>query len=356
MCLVDVLLPTFNSERTLASAVQSILRQSFQDFRLIVVDDGSTDSTPEILRNLAAADPRIVVITTENRGIVEALNTGLEHCRADLVARQDADDISYPHRLATQIRYLEDNSDCIAVSCNALHIDENGRRIGATHWWGDAVGHLEAIPALEPHLLHPFLMVRTNQMRAVGGYRHVLHAEDADLYWRLEPLGRLHVLEERLGSYRIHSGGVTSRSLGDVRAGALFSQLAAVSARRKSKGRPELAFSQAFELRVSKAASLAEMVAIAEEDLEPDEREYLEVRTAAIMLQARIFRKFHFALSDLKTIAAYLWRHHARIGPRERHMLLQVPFYYYYKPRAYLARLLGFLHLPFGRLDERALQ
>jgi glycosyltransferase involved in cell wall biosynthesis len=356
MCSVDVILPTFNSGRTLVSAVHSILQQSFQDFRLIIVDDGSTDSTPEILRNLATADPRIVVITTENRGIVEALNTGLGHCRADLVARQDADDLSYPERLATQVRYLEDHPDCIAVSGNALHIDENGRRIGATHWWGDAVGHPEAIPAVEPHLLHPFLMARAECVRAAGGYRHVLHAEDADLYWRMEPLGRLHVLEERLGSYRIHSGSVTSRSLGDVRAGALFSQLAALSAKRRCSGRRELAFSRAFELRVSKAASLAEMVAIAEEGLEADEREYLEVRTAAIMLQARIFRKFHFAYSDLRTIAAYLWRHRARIGRRERHVLLQAPFYYYYKPRAHLAALLGFLRMPIGGFHGGALQ
>lgn len=346
MAAIDILLPTFNSERTLASSVRSILQQTFEDFRLIVIDDGSTDGTPELLRDLAASDARIFVISTQNRGIVEALNTGLEHCRANLVARQDADDISFPDRLEKQIRYLAENPDCIAVSGNVLHIDSEGRRIGATNWSGDAIGHAEAIPAIEPHLLHPFLMVRHSAVRQVGGYRHVLHAEDVDLYWRLEPLGRLHILEERLGAYRIHSRSVTSRSLRDVRAAAVFSQLAAVSARRRSHGRPELAFSQAFELKVSRAASLAEMVGIAQEALEPEEREYLEVRTAARMLQARIFRKFHFALTDFQTIAIYLWRHKARIDARERRMIIQAPFWYYYRPRAYLAALLALLRIP----------
>lgn len=346
---VDVLLPAFNCERTIASSVRSVLRQSFSALRLIVIDDGSTDSTAEILHELAASDRRMIVVRKDNAGIVEALNAGLALCRASLVARQDADDISYPHRFELQVRYLAENPDCVAVSGNALHIDAGGRRIGATHGSGDAIGHPYAIPAIEPHLLHPFLMTRLDCMRQVGGYRHVLHAEDVDLYWRLEPLGRMHVLEDRLGDYRIHSESLTSGSVRGVRAAAIFSQLAALSARRRSGDRPEIAFSAEFEKRVIGAASLAGMIAVAEKQLDPEEREYLQLSAAIRMIQSRIFRKFHFAGSDLRTICRILWRHRARLGPKEKRIILQAPFWYYYKPRAYLACLSALLRLPTGK-------
>ena len=336
---VDVLLPVFNGERTIRSAVTSVLQQSYPRLRLIAIEDGSTDRTGETLAELASSDPRLIIIRTENHGIVDALNTGLKHCKAELIARQDADDISWPDRFEKQVRYLTSNPDCVAVSGNAVHIDGNGGRIGATHWHGDARGDPEAIPARDPHLLHPFLMVRLDSLRRIGGYRHVMHAEDVDLYWRLGPLGRLHVLEDQLGEYRIHQDSMTSASVQSVRAAALFSQLAALSAKRRSSGRADIVFSRELEEQITSATSLAEMVSLAGDVIEPNERSYLEVRTAAQMLQLRIFRKFQFEPNDLRTIAAYVWRHRAQIEQRDRLTLLQAPFWYYYKPRAYLVAL-----------------
>ena len=317
---VDVVMPVFNSEFMIVGAVGSILRQSFADFRLIVIDDGSTDATAGLLADMAATDGRMLAITKENGGIVDALNAGLGICEAEFVARHDGDDIAFPHRFEEQIDYLAKHGDCIAVSNNVWHIDANGVRVGATHGYGDAVGNLDSVPAGEPHLIHPFLMARFAAIRQVGGYRHVLHAEDADLYFRLEPLGRLHVLQERLGEYRIHSGSITSGSIQNVRAGAVYSQLAAVSARRRLMGVEDLAFTKALAAHVQRASSLASMIAVAQQQLDAQEREYLEVATAAKMLQLQVYRRFQFGLSDMRTIAVYIWRYRSRIPARDRRL------------------------------------
>lgn len=343
---VDILLPVYNNRDTIEQSVRSMLAQSFRDFRLIVVDDGSTDGTSEVLARLASTDERMVVITTPNRGIVDALNTGLEHSRAPLLARHDGDDLAFPHRLEQQVRYLDEHSDCVAVSSNVWHIDWRGERIGRTRFHGDATGDSHTIPAHEPYLMHPFLTVRSSVIRQVGGYRHVLHAEDTDLYWRLEPLGRLHICSDYLGEYRLHADSVTSRSMRNVRAAAVFSQLSALSARRRRAGLADLQFTKGFAEQVNGAATLAGMIAVASHGLDEEERSYLEVAAAAKMLQLRIFRQFHFAGSDLRTMLRAFTRHYGRIPPRQRRTLLSMPFWYYYRPRKYLRALRAMLRLP----------
>src|SRR5437588_541193 len=103
--MIDVLIPAFNSEKTIRASILSILRQTVSEIRVIVIDDGSTDGTGEILAEMTLGDPRLEVIRTENHGIVDALNTGLARCRAEFVARHDADDLSFPDRFTLQIAY-----------------------------------------------------------------------------------------------------------------------------------------------------------------------------------------------------------------------------------------------------------
>ena len=97
--LIDVLITAFNSAPTIEEAVGSILGQTVREIRVVIVDDGSTDETPAILRRMAANDSRIEIITKPNGGIVDAANVGLVHCRAEFLARQDSDDIASPDRL-----------------------------------------------------------------------------------------------------------------------------------------------------------------------------------------------------------------------------------------------------------------
>jgi GT2 family glycosyltransferase len=296
---VDVLLPVFNGGRTLAQSLQSLADQTLADIRVLVVDDGSTDDTPEIARRFAAADPRFVHLRQPNGGIVAALNAGLEAARAPYVARLDADDLAYPERLRTQIVAMEREPDVIALGCQAQYIDADGARLpGQT-------SHLEirpdytALPAREPYIMHPFLVMRTAALRALGGYRHVPHAEDTDLYWRAVEIGRLSNLPDVLGAYRVHGDSITSRSALNGRVQAVASQLSAVSARRRAEGRQDFVFGPELKPRLEAAAELAAMTEAVAGDLTGAELAYLRVASAAKHLSTAFYRGYSLAPSDV---------------------------------------------------------
>ncbi len=124
--VVSVVMPTYNGERFLRPAIASILNQTFSDFELIVVDDASTDSTPQILAELTDNDARLIVLTNDrNLGIAGATNRALAAARGQYVALQDHDDISLPHRFQTQVDFLDSHPDIALVGSAATLIDEN---------------------------------------------------------------------------------------------------------------------------------------------------------------------------------------------------------------------------------------
>ena len=111
----SVVMPMYNAERYVAGATGSILAQTFTDFEFVIVNDGSTDRSLEIVRHYERLDARVRVLSRPNTGIVGALNDGLSLARGEYIARMDADDIAYPHRLERQATYLDDHPDCVAV-------------------------------------------------------------------------------------------------------------------------------------------------------------------------------------------------------------------------------------------------
>jgi glycosyltransferase involved in cell wall biosynthesis len=302
--MIDVLIPAYNAEKTIAASVRSILAQSLPDLRVFVVDDGSTDRTGLLLKKMAKDDSRLFVITTENRGIVDALNVGLSHCNARLVARLDADDIAYPDRFLVQKSYMDANPDCVAVGGSVWHVDEIGRKLGTIRYSGDAVGDARRIPAGEPYLMHSFLMVRHSALSAVGGYRHVFHSEDTDLYWRLKPLGRLHNLKDILGEVRVHGGSVTSRSIVNGRVGAVSSQLSALSFLRRSRGQQDILFPRSMLKSFEEVGSLEGMLTLASNKLSLEERRYLYAASAFKLLELRAYRKFKLTWEDILFISS----------------------------------------------------
>lgn len=305
--MIDVLIPVFNAEATIDASINSILQQSLSEIRVIIINDGSTDKTGEILAKLAEEDERIHIISTENKGIVSALNTGLRNCKADLIARHDADDIAFPNRFAQQKDYLDTNPDCVAVGASVWHIDAKGSRLGAHRLSGDAHGDARRIPSGEPYLMHPFLMVRRSALEGVGGYRYAFHAEETDLYWRLKHLGRLHNLEAVMGEYRLHAGSISSRSTLNGRISAVNSQLSAISAVRRSEGREDLVFSAETLTLYEKANSLENIYRIAESQLTRNEKQYLRLAVAAKMLELRQYRSFGLSGPDWIFIANALF-------------------------------------------------
>lgn len=310
---VDVLIPAFNVGATVVEAVASILNQTFRDIRVVVVDDGSGDDTAEKLAALAAMDSRLSIHRQANGGIVDALNNGLELCTAEYVARHDADDIAFPDRLEKQLAYLEANPDCVAVGANAFHIDETGRRTGSRTLmrnpaWSDA----NRIPAEEPYLMHPVLLVRRKALSDIGGYRYVFHSEDTDLYWRLRSIGRLHNLEDFLAEYRIHANSISGKSVVNGRVQAIASQLAALSERRRAKGDVDLEFPRALLQRYHAARSIRAMIAVAEEGLRPAEFAHFRLAVAAKLVELESYRPYELDSED-RAFIKDIYRQHASL-------------------------------------------
>jgi glycosyltransferase involved in cell wall biosynthesis len=330
--LIDVLLPVFNGEATIEESVESVLKQTVESLRVIAIDDGSTDATPKILDALAARDPRVVIVRKPNSGIVDALNLGLSHATAPYVARQDADDVSFPERLERQLAAFEGNPSLVALSGGCVHVDTAGRLTGTRYDPCDpGLADYTNLPSTEPYLLHPFLMVRRYALNKVGGYRHVLSAEDTDLYWRLREIGCLYNLPMPLGKMRLHGESVSNRSLQNVRIMAVHSQLAALSARRRAERRSDIAFSREALSAYRAAPHLRAMLETASPALNEDERTYLKAASAAKLLTLAAgrlseldpedcrFVRQAFSAKDLRggTIANWAYRNAlARFGRR----------------------------------------
>lgn len=304
--LIDVLVPVFNSARTVRAAIGSIQAQTLSRIRILIVDDGSTDDTPHLLTEIAAGDPRVQILRQPNSGIVSALNAGLAECSAEFVARLDADDIAYPHRFEHQLAHLREHPECLAVSGAVRHIDEQGRFLGGVvRLPSPDTADANWLPAREPYLIHSFLMARASTLRAVGGYRYVVHSEDSDLYWRIQQLGQMHNMEATLGEYRMHISSISS-SISNARTMALSSQLAAISALRRSMGRMDLTFPKEALASYRAAASLGEIFKLGCHGLTPSETEHLEIALAAKLLELADYRPYELELADCRFIGTAL--------------------------------------------------
>ena len=205
-----VVLCIYNGEKYLAQAIDSVLQQDFQNFELFLLDDGSTDGTLQIIREYEKRDRRCKVFTGPNLGLIGSRNLGISHANSDLIVLMDADDICMPNRLSTQIRYLNEHPDCVAVGAAALLIDPQGDPLkelllAEDHAGIDAAhmaGHGGAI-------VNPSTMMRKQAVLQVGGYRkEFLHAEDIDLFLRLAEIGQLANIPVQLLQYRQHLGSI----------------------------------------------------------------------------------------------------------------------------------------------------
>jgi glycosyltransferase involved in cell wall biosynthesis len=209
--VISVVMTVFNSEKYLAQAINSILTQTHLEFEFIIVNDGSTDRSLEILQQFAARDKRIQLISRGNTGVAAALNDGLACARGEYIGRMDSDDISLPTRLETQLAFMREHPECIAASCRELTIDPEGWPIRIlpcllSHEEIDSF-HLKGLGG---GLSGPSAFIRRASIVAVGGYRaEYLLAEDYDLWLRLAEIGRLANLPDLLFCYREHASGLT---------------------------------------------------------------------------------------------------------------------------------------------------
>jgi glycosyltransferase involved in cell wall biosynthesis len=207
---VSVTLPTFNRAHLLRVAVESVLDQDYGDFELIVVDDGSTDSTQEVLRKFD--DPRIRILAQENRGIGSALNTGIRAARGIYIARIDSDDRWLPELLAVEVPLLENQAEAGVAYARAQAMDETGRPLPQM---------LGAPPKFPDDPFKSFVygdfgcaitaLIRRECLERVGFYDESLVGnEDWDLWIRLSRMTRFVFIDRVLANFRMHPGRTTA--------------------------------------------------------------------------------------------------------------------------------------------------
>ncbi len=234
---ITVAMSVYNAAPFLAQAIESILAQTLGDFEFLIVNDGSSDGSAEIIEAYAARDSRIRPIHQANRGLVASLNRMIGEARAPLIARMDGDDISRPERFARQVAFLDANPDFGVVGTLTVNIDEAGNEswLNAdqpTSW----DGFLDALKD-KPLLCHPSTMIRTEMLRAAGGYRAAFkHCEDYDLWLRLSERTKLTSLPDRLLLYRYSDSQVSEKHIYAQALGAAIAWLAHVE---REAGRPD---------------------------------------------------------------------------------------------------------------------
>lgn len=209
---VSVLMATYNNELFIDECLESIRRQTFDDFECIVVNDGSTDRTTDILRHHAAADSRIIVIEQENAGLTKSLNRAAGASRGEFLARIDADDVCLSKRLQRQVKFLKGNPDIDVVGTWIAVIDGKGQKI---------IDHVLPIKHDEiircglsevpfSYIYHPTVLMRKSAFIKAGGYdEYFRQAQDYDLWFRIARFGKLENIPEALVKRRIHNTSIT---------------------------------------------------------------------------------------------------------------------------------------------------
>ena len=195
---MTVLMPVYNAAPFIRDAIDSILDQSFRPFEFLIIDDGSTDESAEIVGSYR--DPRIRFIRNErNLGITATLNTGIALASCELIARMDADDISHPQRLQKQFGFMKRNPECALLSTWARVMTPDKKFVRLERYRSNFYYYNLTF---ECWMYHPTIMFRRSAVEAVGMYR-MPYSEDYDLFWRMSTRFRIANLPEALLDYRL---------------------------------------------------------------------------------------------------------------------------------------------------------
>ena len=211
--LVTVMMPAYNAAGFIGEAIDSVLAQSYADWELIVVNDGSTDATAGIVARYD--DPRIRLITQPNGGESSARNTALDHARGEFLAYLDADDAYLPHHLAVTVGFLDANPGCDAVYTDGVHIDEHGRRLTTlqSRRRGPFRGRLhEELVRASDVFGPPMCVVMRRELVVRHGLRYdtrIVIGPDWDFFIRLGEHATFGYLDDQTGLYRVHQSNIT---------------------------------------------------------------------------------------------------------------------------------------------------
>ncbi len=205
---ISVVLPVYNAEQHIKEAVDSILKQSFQDFELLLMNDGSSDNSLQVMQEHYGNNEQVQIIDQTNHGLIYTLNKAISLAKGELIARMDADDIAFPERFAKQVALFDADPDLVLCSSStqnfgaetnlALRSDDNDE--------------LKALLLFWPPFAHPAAMFKRSAFteHKVSYDENYKHCEDFALWSELAPLGRFSNVTEVMLNYRVHENQVTN--------------------------------------------------------------------------------------------------------------------------------------------------
>lgn len=208
---VSVIMSVFNGEQFIRDAVNSVLSQTFRDFEFIIIDDGSTDGTAAIIESFD--DSRITVVHQRNFGLTKSLNIALSMAKGEFIARQDADDLSIPNRLETQLAFLRENPEISLVGSSVKVIDAEGSELAVFNPPCDAPTIRQKLKSYNC-LWHGSVLFRRSCLSVLGGYNEKFTtAQDYDLWLRFAENFELANLSTPLYAYRFNPEAVTFKKI-----------------------------------------------------------------------------------------------------------------------------------------------
>ena len=209
---VSVILPAYNCEKFIGKAIQSVLQQTFTDFELIIINDGSTDNTGSIIQTFD--DQRIVYLKNPgNQGLISTLNNAISYAKGKYIARMDGDDISLSERLAKQKVFLDQNENISVVASTIEFINDQEEKTGIWELDRQTITPTQIRRAIlkQNCIAHPTVMMRSEIMKQLKYMDYQKNIEDYDLWLRLLNRGyKIAKLDEPLLLYRIHASSITS--------------------------------------------------------------------------------------------------------------------------------------------------
>lgn len=186
---VSILLPVYNDEEFISKSVSSVLKSTYKNFELIIINDGSTDKSPEIINDFK--DPRIKLYDKQNSGLIESLNYGLTKCNSEIIMRMDGDDEISENKIEIQLKSFL-NSDSVLHGTGAKIIDNSSRVLQEISVNEDHKDIINNLRTLNTSMIHPSIMFYKDIILKSGGYDSKFEvAEDYELYYRISRIGKL---------------------------------------------------------------------------------------------------------------------------------------------------------------------
>ena len=213
---VSVIISAYNAEKFISEAIESVLDQSYRNFELILIDDGSTDDTLDIMKSFTHKDERIVIDAHENMGMGNSVNRAMKNAKGELIARMDADDIMLKNRIGVQVDFLNRNPDISMASCLTELIGENGREIGLQNFpqnkdlltKQDTKRYVREKKCI--HFAHTGIIFRKKDILNAGGYQSKYWpSDDIELFNRIADHGHgVVIIPMKLMKYRLHGSSI----------------------------------------------------------------------------------------------------------------------------------------------------